>query len=329
MKSLLYGLLAATLLFWGCGTNDTAKQPQTPAIEQASLRFSWFATASFSGEVVGMTKFAKQNNLDLKCEVGGPGVNPITLVQTGQNTFGTHSADEILSAIDKGADLVIIGVVNYDSPGGFVSLAEKNIRTPKDLEGKTVGMLPFGSTTLLFESLVRANHLDRSKIKDLTVSPDMKPFLDGQYDVHPVFVYDETVTLDGQGIKYNLIEPKNYGVSYRGQCYFCKRETLEKNPELVTAFVRSMAEGWNYALAHQAEAIDMLKAFAPDVDKDREVKVLAKGADYFRGYQGHPLDCDGAAWTSMIDELLTAGVIKNRPDIKRVIYMDAVRAYYH
>lgn len=328
MKSILTGLLTASLILTGCGGPETTKRQEVPAVQKASLRFSWFATASFSGEVTGMTKFAKANGLDLKCEVGGPGVNPITLVQTGQNTFGTHSADEILSAIDKGADLVIIGVVNYNSPGGFVSLASKNIRTPKDLEGKTVGMLPFGSTTLLFESLIRANHLDRSKIKDLTVSPDMKPFLDGQYDVHPVFVYDETVTLDAQGIKYNLIEPKDFGVSFRGQCYFCKRETLEKQPELVKAFIKSMAEGWAYALAHQSEAIDMLKAFASDVDKDRELKVLAKGADYFRGYQGRLLDCDDAAWASMIAELMTAGVIKSQPDIKRVIRMEVVRALY-
>ena len=328
MRSTFRLLLAILVLFSSCTNGTQPKDGADKQLLKATHRFSWFATASFAGDVAGMTKFAKENGLELTCEPGGPGVNPITLVQTGQNTFGAHAADEILSAIDKGADLVIIGVVNYNSPGGFVSLKDRNIKEPKDLIGKTVGMLPFGSTTLLFESMVRAIGLDRSKIKDITVSPDMKLFLSGGYDVHPVFVYDETVTLDDQGVQYDLIEPKDYGVSYRGQCYFTKRSTLEKDPELVKAFIRTMAQGWNYALENQSDAITMLKAFAPEVDADREAKVLARGANYFRAYQGRPLDCDDAAWDKMMEELVALKVVRSPMALNSFRNMDAVREYY-
>lgn len=321
-------LLAASIILASCNTGPQPKDATETQLRQASHRFSWFATASFAGDVAGMTKFAKENGLELKCEPGGPGVNPITLVQTGQNTFGAHAADEIISAIDKGADLVIIGVVNYNSPGGFASLKDRNIKEPKDLIGKTVGMLPFGSTTLLFESMVRANGLDRSKIKDITVSPDMKLFLTGGYDVHPVFVYDETVTLDDQGVQYDIIEPKDWGVSYRGQCYFTKRSTLEKDPELVKAFIRTMAQGWQYALENQEDAVAMLKAFAPEIDATREAKVLERGAEYFRAYEGRPLDCDDAAWVKMMEELVALKVVRGPMALNTFLNMDAVREYY-
>jgi NitT/TauT family transport system substrate-binding protein len=95
---------------------------------EASLRLNWLTTCSFAGEVVGAEKFAEENSLKLKLDKGGPGLDPIKLVESGVNTFGVAGADLVLSANDKGGDFVIIGLVNYNSPGVWVSKAEKNIK---------------------------------------------------------------------------------------------------------------------------------------------------------------------------------------------------------
>lgn len=329
MKKLttIISVIAITIsafLLWGCPQKPT---PQGEKMS-ASIRFGWIPSASFSGEIAGMKRFAANHNLDLKAEAGGPGLNSIQLVQTGQNTFGTLAADEVLAANDKGADFVIIGVINYISPGGFISLVDKNIKTPKDFEGKKVGLLPFGSTTLLYESMLKKNNVDKKKIQEITISPDMKPFLNGSYDVHPVFVYDETVTLDQQGIKYNLIEPKNFGVKFKGPVYFCKRETLEKNPELVKAFIETMAEGWNYAINNPDAAIGMLKEFAPEINVEREKQVLAKAIPYYSSYNNQPINSDTESWNEMISELKSLNVIKNDVDLNKVLYLKYITDYY-
>ena len=296
--------------------------------EKISLRLGWVSTASFCGEIVGAKMFAEKYNLDLTCVPGGMGINPTLMVQSGENTFGTLAADEVISAIDNGADLVIIGVINYYSPGGFVSLKENNIVKPQDLIGKSVGILPFGSTNLLYEIMLKKNKIDRSKISEIPVSYDLKPFISGSYDVQPVFVYDETVTLDLKNIEYNLIEPKNYGVSIKGPVYFCKRETLEKNPELVKAFVYAMADGWNYAINHKNESIKMLKEFAPEIDVNRESMVLEKAVPYYSGYNNQPINSDYQSWEDMINQLYELRVIKEKYDVKKIVYLDFVHEYY-
>lgn len=322
-------IIVAVLILAGIAALLSCKPSATPGGKmQASIRFGWIPSASFSGEISGMRKFAESHNLDLKCEAGGPGMNSIQLVQTGQNTFGTLAADEVLAANDKGADFVIVGVINYISPGGFVSLLDKNIKTPKDFEGKKVGLLPFGSTTLLYESLLKKNNVDKKRIQEITVSPDLKPFLSGAYDVHPVFVYDETVTLDQQGIKYNLIEPKDFGVRFKGPVYFCKRETLEKNPELVRAFVETMAEGWDYAIKNPDSAVAMLKEFAPEVDVVRERQVLAKAIPYYSAYNSQPINSDQESWKEMVTELKDLKVISNDVDLNRVVQLKFINEYY-
>lgn len=294
----------------------------------ASIRFGWIPSASFAGEIAGMKMFADGRNLELKCEAGGPGMNSIQLVQTGQNTFGTLAADEVLAANDKGADFVIVGVINYISPGGFISLPDRNVRTPKDFEGKKVGLLPFGSTTLLYESLLKKNSVDRRKVKEITVSPDLKPFLAGGYDIHPVFVYDETVTLDQQGIKYDLLEPKAFGVRFKGPVYFCKRDTFDKNQEMVKAFVETMAEGWNYAIKNPDLAIQMLKDFAPEIDPSRERQVLAKAIPYYSAFKGQPINSDAESWKEMVAELKELKVIANDVDLNRILQLRFINEHY-
>jgi ABC-type nitrate/sulfonate/bicarbonate transport system substrate-binding protein len=295
---------------------------------KASLRFSWIPSASFAGDVVGLTKFAQKHGLELNAEFGGPGINTAQMVLSDQNTFGYLAADEVLAANDKGADFVIIGVLTNSSPAGFVSLANKNIKTPQDLEGKKVGILPFGNATLIYESMLKKNAVNRSKIQEITVSEDLKPFLSGVYDVHPVFVYDETVNLDKENIQYNVILPKDFGVKIKGAVYFTKRSTLEENPELVKAFIQTMADGWNYTIENQTEAIAVLKAFAPEIDEARERQVLKKAVPYFTEFNNQLLNSSMDGWDEMTKELQDAGVIKDLPDLTKVLQLQFINQYY-
>lgn len=327
-RNLYLSVVVLALWTSGCSRQQDPPGQNTP-VQEASLRLAWIPSGSYAGEVVGMKRFASEHGLTLTVEPGGLGLNPITLVQTGENTCGTAAAEEVLAANDKGADLAIVGVINQDAPVGFVSLTRSNIATPKDFEGRKVGLLPFGSTGLVYQSMLRANNVDRSKILEVNVSPDLRPFLNGSYDVQPVFVYDETVTLDQQGVQYSLVDPTSFGVEdFIGQVYFCKRSTVQSNPEVVRSLVETMADGWNHALANPDEAIRMLKEFAPEIDVERERRVLAKGAKYFQGYNGQPVNSDTASWNDMVEQLRDLGLLNNSVDLKRVLALSFIQEYY-
>jgi ABC-type nitrate/sulfonate/bicarbonate transport system substrate-binding protein len=308
--------------------NNGATDPSS--LQAASLRFSWIPSASFAGDIVGITRYANKNGLNLSAEFGGPGINPIQMVIGGADTFGWAGADEVLAANEKGADLVIIGVIHYHPPAGFVSLASKNINTPKDLEGKKVGILPFGNSTMIYETMLKANGVNRGRISEITISSDLKPFLSGAYDVHPVFVYDETVELDRENIEYNLIKPEDFGVkSIKGYVYFTKRTTLQNNPEMVKSFVETMADGWNYAIKNQNSAISMLKDFAPEIDVTREREVLKRAVPYFTAYNKQPLNSDIESWNAMVTDLKAAQVIRNNVDLSKVLQLQFIQEYYN
>ena len=325
-KLLLLFLVLATGLT-AC-RQDSPERPASDELLEASLRLAWIPSGTYSGEITAMNLFDEAHGLDLAIEPGGPGINSITMVQTGQNDFGAVGADEVFAANEQGADLVIIGVVNYHSPAAFVSLENSGIRTPNDFEGRRVGLLPFGATGMVYEALLAENDVERSRVEELAVSPDLRPFIQGAYDVQPVFAYDETVTLDQQGIAYNLIDPNDFGVDFKGPVYVTTRETLRERPELVRAFVETMADGWNYALTHQGEAIGYLKAFAPEIDSTREARVLERGAPYFRGYQDQPLNADEASFAPMAAEMVRQEILRRSPQLDSTLYLQYIQDYY-
>ena len=295
---------------------------------EASLRLGWIPSGTFSGEVSGQALFAEGHGLSLEINSGGPSLNTIALVASGQDTFGTLAADEVLLANENGADLVIIGVINQISPGAFVALPESEIESPNDFPGKIVGVLPFGSTTLLYEAMLQENGIDRSSITEQTISPDLRAFLTGVYDVHPVFVYDETVTLDMEGYEYNLIEPSDFGISFIGPVYFTSRSVAENSPEIVRAFVRTMVDGWQYALENNDEAIELLATYSPDINVAREKLVLLKGMDYFRAFNNEPVNSSLESWEVFVSKLVELGALATEPSLTDSLKLEWVQEYY-
>lgn len=326
MKSKFLMLAAVVTILASC--NQSYNQQKTESKKfSTTLKLNWIYTGSFAPEAYAKDKFVSKYDLDLTIEPGGQGKDPLKLV--GENEFGTAAADEVLRANDKGGDFVIIGVINYYSPACFISKQDKNIKTPRDLEGKTVGILPFGSTGLIYKIMLKKNNIDQSKIKEITVYPDLKVFLSGKsHDVQPAFIYDETVSLDIENVKYNVLEPKNLGVLFHGPCYFTTRTTIEKNPELVQAFISSMADGMNEAIKQPADAIKSLNKLSADLNEERELKVWMKGIEYYKGYNGKPLTSDLDSWKEMVKELMEFKEIKTPSDLNKILNFSFIDNYY-
>lgn len=310
MKKLLFILLTSLTLL-SCNNNSTTSKSQ-----EISLRFDWIPTMSFAGDIVAMNNFASSEGVKLTLHPAGEGLDPIKMVISGVDNIGIVGLDKLLLANEKGANLVAIGIVDNVTPTVFMSRKEKNILTPQDFVGKKVGVQSGGATEFVYRSLISKLKIDESKINEIQIGFDMKPFVDGQYDVRPGFIFDEAVFLDINNIDYNLIEPKKYGLNYPGRVYFTKKEFIEKNPELIQKIINTVARGWEYALNNPDTAINQLQKFEPKINYQREFKGLVKAKEYFSGFQNKILMPDTAAINDMIESLSQLQIIKKKPSLE-------------
>lgn len=260
------------------------KEKPISHLPSVSFRQGWFTYAGFAGEVYAIdNKIDSLNGIQLTVEQGADDIDPVKLVLAGKNDFGITSAEAILTANEKGANLVIVGVVNYISPTCFISLEKSGIKAPKDIEGKKVGILTGTETESVYRTMARKLNLETKKISEVEAPYDLKTFINGEYDVYPGFYYSEPVSLDFQNIKYNIIKPSDYGVNLMGAVYFTTEKYFKEHAEETKAFVASISKGWEMAIDNPEIAIKKLYAYDNKIDTARELISLKKGLDYFKG----------------------------------------------
>jgi NitT/TauT family transport system substrate-binding protein len=304
MKRLIIFLPLVLILLIGC---DNAKKG---SIQKVNLRQEWFANASYLGEVVAINETDSLNGLDIDLIEGADDVDPIKMVISGRDKFGVCGADRVFTANETGADLVVIGVVNYINPTCFIALQKWNVKTPKDFENKKVGVFTGNNTEMIYRTLVRKAGLDKNKLNEIEAPFDLGSFIAGAYDIRPAYIFDETVSLDKEAIKYTVVKPQDYGVSFIGTVYFTKRSTVENEPELVQKFINSIAQGWEIALENPEKALNYLAVYNKTIDINRERASFKAGIDYFRGENGKVLTSDIQKWKQMGSDLKDLGVIK-------------------
>lgn len=319
MKRIFF--VSFIFLLVGCNNQSTTKNLK------ASLRFDWITNMNFIGDVYAINETAKKNNLDLKCEQAGFGIDPIKMVLTGQNNFGIVSIEQLFMANEKGADLVAIGVINDLSPTVFLCKSDKKFTEPKDFEGKTVGINPGGATEYVYRTFVKINNLDKSKIKELPVDYDIKTFINNKYDIRLAFAFIEPLDLKLANVGYSEIDPINFGLKFPGRVYFTTRETIEKHPDLVQAFINSVSEGWTLALQNKSKSIDYLYAYDNKIDKKRETESLNIGEKYFTGYNNQILSFDKQSILKSANTLVEMGLLKQN-DFSKYLNSSFVDKYH-
>lgn len=247
------------------------------AAEKVSVRLKWLAQAQFAGFYVGKAKgFYEQAGLDLTINPGGPNLNVETLVASGNDTFGLAGGTEtVLFAREKGLPLVCIGVTVQKTPFTYVTYKDSGINKVQDFAGKKVATWFTGTQYTLYSMLASAG----VKQSDLTIVPQsgsMAPFVEKQFDVAAATYYNELNTLKAQGLgdKLTLIKPDDYGVVVQQDTVLVSEKYRNEKPEQVQAFMNATIKGWKYALQNKKEAIDIIMAAAPSLNRAHQEAML-------------------------------------------------------
>lgn len=316
-KGIINKFAIMAMIFFIAYSCSESTSSNENSLTYVSLREGWFPWAGYAGEVEAM-EIDSLYGINLKIDQGADDIDPVKLVLSGQNDFGVASAEAIVLANQKGANLVSIGVINYKSATCYIALKDKNVNTLKDFEGKKIGILTGTETETIYRLLVKKNNLNSSKITEIEAPWDLTSFLKtNAYDIRPAFVYDELVTLDEKGIEYTIIKPEDYGVQLMGAVYFTTQKMIDEHPEIVQAFVNAIAVGWEKTFKNPDNSIRLLKEYDENVDAIREKKALVKGLDYFMGENGKVLYVSNNAWNILAESIVSSGKVKGSINIKK------------
>jgi NitT/TauT family transport system substrate-binding protein len=260
MKALLRYVamaLAATMLSAGLAQ----AQPKDKVV----LMLNWYLYSEHAPFFLGKERgFYDQEGLDLDIQEGrGSGVT-VQAVAANTATFGYVDVPTMIKAAAKGAPVKSVGVALQVSPMSVMGFAEKNIRAPKDIVGKTVAITPGDSMSQIWPLFLKKTGIKETDFK--TVAGDaqtkLNAVMNGQADLLLGYVMDQAIKLqDATKKPVYPIRFADYGVNMISSGIIVNSETLKSKPDMVKRFLRATTRALEESEKNPEAAVDaMLKA---------------------------------------------------------------------
>jgi putative hydroxymethylpyrimidine transport system substrate-binding protein len=266
----------AILALAGCGTgggggNGTSKAPVTGAgrigkthTEQATLILDFTPNAVHAGIYTALAEgWYEQQGIDLHVVTPSATTETLELIDAGRAQFGLADGSDVAGLIAKGGDARAVLALGQRPFGGLIALAGEHLRSPAQLQGRTVGITGVPSDTAVLDTEVKDAGGDPAKVKVANVGFDgPRALVAGRIAAFTGFIPDEGVQLSLSGHPTTSFPLDRWGgPSYPGLVAFTTRKLIASDPGLVRGFVTATVKGYEAVLADPKLGLkDLLKA---------------------------------------------------------------------
>jgi putative hydroxymethylpyrimidine transport system substrate-binding protein len=186
---------------------------------------------------------------DLKIRVPAASTDSLKLLAAGRADMSVVDIHDLGLAREAGSDIVGVGAL-VQRPLAAVIARAGDIKRPRDLEGKRVGVTGLPSDDAVLRAVVENDGGDYDRVKKVTIGFSAVPSLvAGKVDAVVAFWNAEGVALRQRGVATREFRVDDYGAPrYPELVLAVKRETLRKKGELVDTMLEAIEKGTLEAL---------------------------------------------------------------------------------
>jgi len=157
----------------------------------------------------------------------------------------------------QGNPVVALAAIFQHSAIIMLAKKESGINSPQDMIGKRVMLKP-GNDAAEYLAMFKSEGVSLDKVAIIPSTYNIDDLIAGKTDVFNAYITNEPHTLAQKGIPASIISPITYGIDFYGDCLFTSEQEISKRPDQVKAFRAASLRGWEYAMAHPEEMIDVI-----------------------------------------------------------------------
>ncbi len=281
---LLIALCAAAALLAGCGgSSSTPSGPTKPA----TLVLDFTPNPVHVGIYAAMAQhYDTAAGVKLHVIAPSASTDAIRLLETGRVNFAILDIHDLAIARERGEDVVgILPIV--EEPLASV-IAQENLKSPDDLDGKTVGVSGDPSDLAVLNSVLGQGGVKAHHVKTITIGFNaVADLLAHKVDAATAFWNDEGITLERRAPGVQIFKLQSNGAPSYPELVLCAtRQSLKADPGLARGVVNALVRGYDYALAHPAQAQKDLESAQPGLNHRLDTAETEDLLDAFRGANG-------------------------------------------
>jgi NitT/TauT family transport system substrate-binding protein/putative hydroxymethylpyrimidine transport system substrate-binding protein len=292
--------LALTLALGGCGEDEPATT--LPATTKATLVLDFLPNAVHAGiyRAVAAGYYA-DNGLDLRIIQPSSTADTLKLIDAGKADIGIADAVDVMGQIDAGREARAIMAVVQRPLGGLITRAEDRITSPRQLEGRRVGITGVPSDTAILDTIVEDAGGDPARVEKLTIGFNgVQNLTAGKLQGFVGYYPADGVQVEVDGTPTRTFTFDEYGgPAYPGLVAFSTRGRIAQDPAVLRAFVAATVRGYEDAIRRPAVALADLLRENPALERELTRAQLEAYAPLFQA--GAP--AFGGLDPARIDEL--------------------------
>ncbi|NMB54553.1 MAG: ABC transporter substrate-binding protein [Leptolinea sp.] len=319
-KFIFLSILISILVLSAC-----APQSPTPGVLiPVKLPVGYVPNIQFAPLYMAIEKgYFKNEGLDVAIDYNME-TDSVALLGAGQLQFAIVSGEQILLGRSKGLPVVYAAAWYNNFPVGVIVDPARNVTRPADLKGLTIG-LPglYGANYIGLRALLAAGGLQESDVKLNSIGyTQVENFIAARVDAASIYVPNEPVILDDQGVPYTLLRVSDY-TSLVANGLATSEAVIKDHPDMVRGMVKALLHGISDAVDNPDEAFEISKKYVENLDKadhDVQMAVLKKSIEYWRSLK--PGSTQPEAWENMQTLLLDMGILDKPQDLTKAYTND-------
>jgi putative hydroxymethylpyrimidine transport system substrate-binding protein len=269
-------LLATALAVAGlAGCGESGAEPGAP--QGATLVLDFVPNAVHSGIYAAVSHgYYLDEGVDLTIQPPGESTDAPKLLGAGKVEFAILDVHDLGIAREKGIDLVGVTPIVQRPLASILARADRPVRSPRDLQGRSVGVTGLPSDEAIVDSEVEADGGDPARVRRVTIGFTAVPSLAaGKVDAATGFWNAEGVALRRQGVPIRIFKVDRYGAPpYPELVLTTSRRTLESDPGLVDSVVAATQRGYAFVGRRPDAALDDLLAADRSLDRSEQLAQL-------------------------------------------------------
>jgi ABC-type nitrate/sulfonate/bicarbonate transport system substrate-binding protein len=289
--------VVATAALAACGGSGGGGEGELFTID---AQMGWVLNSQYgSFQLADHEGYWEEEGLDVNLMPGGS--NAIRGEQAlAGGTADISTSDDlysIVTAMQTGADIVVLGAVVQTNMSGIVSLASDPIDSLEDLSGRTIGIDPGAADR--YRSAMAYEGLDPDSFDTIATS-DANALVEGDVSGIGALAANQPVQLDKLGYEPHWLSAESLGFPDYNEYIITTSTYLEENREEVVGFIRGLVRGAQLAVA--------------DPDLVAEVSVEIYGADLGQDPEAARLEAAVMAENMVSDYTDSHGLLWIDPD---------------
>jgi len=262
----------------------------SPASAETNVKFllDW----AFQGQQAAFTVPVddgtfKKLGLNVTVDRGAGSGDTVVKVASGAYDIGYADLNAMIRFNDQNPNQKLIAVFIAHDKGttGLATKSNSGIKTPKDLEGKKLAAPQGDASRQLFPLFAKINGIDEASIHWINVSPEIREtmLLRGEADaisgdVPTVMLNIRALNIPASDIR--IMAYSDYGLKVYGKAIVMRPSYAEKNPEVVTNFLRGFVHGTNVLITNPDLAVASVQKRDPLLKADIEKGRIKMTLDY-------------------------------------------------